>query len=152
MILKLTKYTNTPGTFEAEWLDDDKTVRVIAYSGDQIDLFRADVAQYGGDISLYEDLIAQIEADFVPEPPQPAPIPNIVTMRQARLALLQSNLLSSVDAAIASLPSPQKEAAQIEWEYSQEVHRDKELVGMLAPALGLTKLQLDDLFTLASTL
>lgn len=153
MILKqVIKYDNAVA-IEATWIDEnDVTVRSTAYSGDQMDLFRADVAQYGGDISLYEDLIAQIEADFVPEPPQPAPIPNIVTMRQARLALLQSNLLSSVDAAIASLPSPQKEAAQIEWEYSQEVHRDKELVGMLAPALGLTEAQLDDLFTLAASL
>lgn len=44
-------------------------IKSTAYSGDQMDLFRADVAQYGGDISLYEDLIAQVEADFVPEPP-----------------------------------------------------------------------------------
>lgn len=90
--------------------------------------------------------------EILPADVIPAPIPTIVSMRQARLALLQSGLLSSVDAAIATLPSPQKEAAQIEWEYSQEVHRDKALVGMLAPALGLNESQLDDLFTLAATL
>lgn len=79
-------------------------------------------------------------------------IPSVVTMRQARLALLQQNLLQQVQFSIDSLPSPQKEAAQIEWDYSSEVHRDKPFVQLLGAALGLTKEQLDNLFTLASTL
>lgn len=79
-------------------------------------------------------------------------VPEVVTMRQARLALLQSGLLVNVEAAINSLPSPQKEAAQIEWEYSQEVRRDKDLVALLAPALGLDDKQLGDLFVLAEKL
>jgi hypothetical protein len=77
---------------------------------------------------------------------------NVVTMRQARLALLQQGLLSQVQSAIDALPSPQKEAAQIEWDYSSEVHRDKAFVQTLAAALGLSEQQLDDLFLLASTL
>lgn len=76
----------------------------------------------------------------------------VVTMRQARLALLQQGLLPQVQVSIDSLPSPQKEAAQIEWDYSSEVHRDKPFVLTLGAALGLTEVQLDDLFTLASTL
>lgn len=79
-------------------------------------------------------------------------IPTVVTMRQARLALLQQGLLYQVQTAIDSLPSPQKEAAQIEWDYSSEVHRDKPFVQLLGAALGLTEEQLDNLFTLASTL
>ena len=48
----------------------------------------------------------------------PAPrVPAAVTMRQARLALLGANLLSSVDTAIDALPEPTKSAARIEWEY-----------------------------------
>lgn len=77
---------------------------------------------------------------------------NVVTMRQARLALLQQGLLSQVQSAIDALPSPQKEAAQIEWDYSSEVHRNKPFVQTLGNALGLTEEQLDDLFLLASTL
>lgn len=79
-------------------------------------------------------------------------IPSVVTMRQARLALLQQGLLSQVQTAIDSLPSPQKEAAQIEWDYSSEVHRDKPFVQLLGAALGLSDEQLDDLFILAAGL
>lgn len=73
-----------------------------------------------------------------------------VTMRQARLALLAAGKLGQIDAAIDSLPSPQKEAARIEWEYSQEVHRQKPLVLDLAPLLGLDDAALDALFVAAS--
>jgi hypothetical protein len=79
-------------------------------------------------------------------------VPFSVTMRQARLALLGAGLLDTVTSTINSLPSTQKEAALIEWEYSQEVHRNKALVAMLAPALGLTDAQIDALFITASKL
>ena len=81
-----------------------------------------------------------------------ASTPQVVTMRQARLALLGVGKLDNVAAAIASLPSPQKEAAQIEWEYSTEVKRESALVTQLAPALGLDAAALDALFTQAATL
>jgi hypothetical protein len=86
-------------------------------------------------------------------PPAPPPVvPSIVSMRQARLALLQAGKLDDVDAAIAALPSPAKEAAQIEWEYAIEVKRDSQLVTQLAPALNLDSAALDALFTQAATL
>ena len=89
---------------------------------------------------------------LTPPPQEPAPVPAAVTMRQARLALLGAGLLSSIDAAIDALPSPQKEAARIEWEYSQEVQRHNGFVSALAPALGLTAEQTDALFVQAATL
>lgn len=79
-------------------------------------------------------------------------IPQCVTMRQARLALLQVNKLSLIQPIIDSLPSPDKEEAQITWEYSQEVQRNNGLVSQLAPALGMTEQDVDDLFTIASGL
>ena len=82
----------------------------------------------------------------------PEPVPQIVTMRQARLALLGAGLLSQVDAAIDALPEPQKSAARIEWDYSSEVHRSRAFVQQLGAALGLTNQQLDALFTQAAKL
>jgi len=88
-----------------------------------------------------------------PVPPTPAPIvPTAVTMRQARLALLWAGLLATVDTTIDSLPSPQKEAARIEWEYSQEVQRHNGFVSVLALMLGMTEEQTDALFIAAAKL
>lgn len=83
-----------------------------------------------------------------PPPPQPPAIPSVVSMRQARLALLQQNLLATVDAAIAA----GNEADKITWEYATEVNRSDALVANLAAGLGLTETDLDNLFTLAATL
>lgn len=91
-------------------------------------------------------LAAKLEKD------QRARVPAIVTMRQARLALLAAGLLAGVNAAIESLPSPQKEAARIEWEYSQTVERYRPFVLTIGAALNLTSAQLDDLFVQAATL
>ena len=75
-----------------------------------------------------------------------------VTMRQARLALLQVGHLANVQPAIDALPEPHRSAAAIEWEYSQTVERNRPFVLTLGEALGLTDEDLDALFTLASTL
>jgi hypothetical protein len=76
-----------------------------------------------------------------------------VTMRQARLALLGAVLLDDVDAALNAIPNEaQRKAALIEWEFSNTVQRDMALVQQLAPALGLSEQQLDNLFAQAAQL
>lgn len=85
-------------------------------------------------------------------PGTPSNIPASVTMRQARLALLAAGKLALVEAAIASLSEPDKTAAQIEWEYSNEVQRSNGLVASLGPALGMTEAELDALFVQAASL
>lgn len=82
-----------------------------------------------------------------------ARVPTVVTMRQARLALLQVGLLNQVETAIAAVEDPvQRQAVQIEWEYAIEVDMTHPWVQHLATALSLTEAQLDDLFNLAATL
>ena len=75
--------------------------------------------------------------------------PKVVTMRQARLALLQSGILQTVQDAIANSTD---EAMKIEWEYATEVKRDWGSLVALTTALGMTSQELDNLFQLASTL
>ena len=82
----------------------------------------------------------------------PTPIPQVVTMRQARLALLQQGLLANIQPAIDALDEPHRSAANIEWEYSQTVERTRPFVLTLGEALGLTDDDLDALFELAATL
>lgn len=106
----------------------------------------------GVEVEMSVEEQAALQAEWTAAQNAPVPVPQSVTMRQARLALLQAGLLSNVDAAIATLPSPQKEAATIEWEYSQTVERHRPFVLTLGAALGLTSEQLDDLFIQAATL
>lgn len=87
------------------------------------------------------------EANATKPEPEPAK-PSVVSMRQARLALLQVGLLSQVDAAVAA----GGEADKITWEYATEVNRADALVINLSGALGLTNEQLDNLFILAASL
>lgn len=79
------------------------------------------------------------------------PVPQEVTMRQARLALLEANLLNAVDAAVNGMSEPARSAAIIEWEYSSTVKRDSHLITELMPVLNLTEEQVDDLFRAAAT-
>ena len=75
-------------------------------------------------------------------------IPSIVSMRQARLALLQAGLLSTVNAAIAA----GGDADKIEWEYAADVDRNSPLVQNMKAGLNLSDADLDNLFTLAASL
>lgn len=89
---------------------------------------------------------------FSPAPPIPEPVPQSVTMRQARRYLLNIGRLQDVDAAIDNLPEPQRTAAKIDWEYSQVVERQSEFVLMLAPVLGWDAAGLDTMFIEADKL
>ena len=84
--------------------------------------------------------------------PPPSDVPQAVTMRQARLALLAANMLTTVNTAIAAMPGAEGEAARIEWEYAQEVERNSPFVAQLSALLELSDSELDDLFELAATL
>lgn len=103
-----------------------------------------------GPAELVEMSAAEIDAHI--NPPVVTAVPSIVTMRQARLALLADGKLAAVETAINALPEPQRSAARIEWDYSSEVHRDRAFVQMLGAALGLDSDALDALFTQAASL
>ncbi len=79
-------------------------------------------------------------------------IPNVLTARQARLALQHIDKLADVETSILSLPEAQRNVAEIEWEYSTEVKRHHQFIDMLAPALGLTDEDVDNLFILGASL
>ena len=86
------------------------------------------------------------------EPPAPA-VPQAVTRRQARQALLLAGLLDNVPAAIETIPDPiARRMAQIEWEDSLEFVRSRPLVVQIGAALSLDGAALDQLFITASSL
>lgn len=105
-----------------------------------------DPEQHGRDI--YNSIKSGNHGNIAAYNPPPPIIPKVVTMRQARLALLQSGLLDTVETAI----NQSGQAAMIEWEYAQELKRNHPLTVSMASELGLTEQQLDDLFVAAAAL
>ncbi len=80
------------------------------------------------------------------------PPPEVVSMRQARLALLNAGMLDAVNTAIAEMPGTDGEAARIEWEFAQSVRRDNPLLIVIVTQMGMTDKALDALFIAASRL
>lgn len=70
-----------------------------------------------------------------------------ITPRQARLKLLEVGLLDELETIITT-----NRAWQIEWEYATEVKRDSPLIDAVAVSVGLTELQIDEMFIEASKL
>lgn len=73
-------------------------------------------------------------------------IPQSVTIRQAKLALSTSNLLTTVNTFIAT----QSEEVQIYWENSILIERNHPIVLLVQVDLNLTDTELDNLFILAN--
>lgn len=78
----------------------------------------------------------------------PPPVPPSITPRQCRIALMQQNLLSTVEQMI----SQQDEVTRITWEYALEFRRDDPLLNQLAVNLNLTEQQIDQFFIAATQL
>ena len=76
------------------------------------------------------------------------PVPQQVTMRQARLALLSAGLLDDVELVIAAAGR----AAQLEWEYAAVVDRSGPIVAIVQQQKALSDAQIDDLFREAAKL
>ena len=85
-------------------------------------------------------------ADYI-EPEPIIIIPHVITMRQARLQLLEVGLLDDVEALVAI-----DRKSQIEWEYASEVYRQSTLIELAKGALNLTDTQIDNMFVEASKL
>lgn len=108
-----------------------------------------------GELELPDDTLAEVWetklATYLAAPT--ALVPELVTARQLRLAILMSGMsLQTVADAIATLESPHREIAEVEWEYATTVERNNPLVDMVAAANGLSSEQIDSFFGLAATL
>ena len=101
-----------------------------------------------------DEYVARIGETYIPEvgfifvsKAVPTIIPKTITPRQARLALLGAGLLDDIEVLLTT-----DKAMQIWWEYSLEVDRDNAHIVTAGTALGLTELQLDEMFIAASKL
>lgn len=127
-------------------------LKFVSYHPTQLSLLEADALLMGTSLDDHAQMLADWIAAYVPPPPEPVAVPQIVTMRQARRVLLAAGRLTDVNNAINALPSPAKEEAQIDWEYGQEVQRHNGFVSLLAPVLGMTEADMDALFIAGAAL
>jgi len=84
----------------------------------------------------------------VPPPIDPNTVPQVVTRRQALLALLAAGKLDQIDLLIQNAPR----AVQIAWEAAGTFERNNPLIETMAPQLGLTEADVDGLFIEAAQL
>jgi hypothetical protein len=91
-----------------------------------------------------EDEIAEL--NFIKS--MPISVPQIITMKQARLALLAAGKLDAANTAFASASTQ----AQVMWDYSSTVERNNPLVISMGTTLGLSSSDIDNLFIQAATL
>jgi hypothetical protein len=126
----------------------DVQLKCHSYHPTQMDMLRADALELGTSLAEYNDQINGIEAHYVAPDPEPTPVPQVITIRQAKLVLLAAGLLDDVDAAVAQADR----ATQIEWEYATEVNRDWPTLIYLATSMGLSDTVLDGLFIEGSKL
>jgi len=77
-----------------------------------------------------------------------ARVPQEITVKQARLALLSAGLLDDVEAAVQKAGRE----ARIEWDFASVYQRDNPVLLGMQAALGMTNEQLDELFALGATL
>lgn len=77
-----------------------------------------------------------------------------LTARQFRLGLVEAGISpSTVSVTIAAMPAgPDRDKAQIEWEYATTFNRMHPLIATVGAALGLTDVQIDAMWTAAISL
>lgn len=73
-------------------------------------------------------------------------IPEVVSARQMKLALLGAGLLDGIEAFVVT----QDRAVQISWEYATEFRRDDPMLVNMAEAFSMTYEQVDDVFRAAA--
>ena len=147
MTLKqLIRYTNAPA-LEATWVDEnDVVIKCQAYSHhpEQMAMLRADL---GADSAQYEDMIAEVEATYVPPEPQPILVPQQITRAQGKAALIMQGHWQAVLDYVASIQDPtQRALADVALHDTLTWERSSPFLNAAAAGVGMTDEQLDALF------
>lgn len=147
MILKqVIRYENAPA-LEATWVDEnDAVIKCHAYSHhpEQMAMLRADL---GADAAQYEEMIAEVEATYVPPAREPVYVPQQITRAQGKAALIMQGLWGAVLEQVAAIQDPiQRALAEVALNDTLTWERSSPFLNAAAAGLGMTDEQLDALF------
>lgn len=107
------------------------------------------------------DSIAELDAwkaahpDLMPQPSAPPePVPESVTLRQFLMQADRTGLLATLEALKVNEAVPAQTRRDLHFflEYSNLIDRYHPLISQLAPIVGVTEAQVDDLFRAAAQL
>ena len=127
-------YTDT-NSVEATWVDSEGVViKCHSYADVQMQMFRDDVFEFGGDVAEYEELIALVESNIKPATPEPLPILSCSPW-QIRKKLNKEGMREAVEAYVASEQATQDEKDA--WEFATEFREDNSLLVNAASMLGI---------------
>jgi len=123
---------------EATWVDSEGVViKCHSYADVQMQMFRDDVFEFGGDVAEYEELIALVESNIKPATPEPLPILSCSPW-QIRKKLNKEGLRDAVEAYVASDQATQDEKDA--WEFATEFREDNPLLINAASMLEIVDL------------
>ena len=123
---------------EATWVDSEGVViKCHSYADVQMQMFRDDVFEFGGDVAEYEELIALVESNIKPATPEPLPILSCSPW-QIRKKLNKEGLRDAVESYVKSEQATQDEKDA--WEFATEFREDNPLLMNAAAMLGITDL------------
>ena len=123
---------------EATWVDSEGVViKCHSYADVQMQMFRDDVFEFGGDVAEYEELIALVESSIKPATPEPLPILSC-TPWQIRKKLNKEGMRDAVELYVKSPSATQDEKDA--WEFATEFREDNPLLVNAALLLGITDL------------
>lgn len=96
---------------------------------------------------------AWVNGAAVEPPPPPPVVPDKVTKRQARQAMVKAGIAwAAVQAKIDAMAEPQRSLTQSWWDDSNDYERHNATLVAMATQLGLDSAALDALFILAASL
>lgn len=101
----------------------------------------AEISVFGGQVGQQWNGIAFVSGNI--------PVPQSVSVFQAKLALSNAGIYSSVDSYISSNGT---ESEKIAWQYQQTYNRQDQMLIAVMTAIGQTSAQIDALFVAAATL
>lgn len=134
---EIKRYPDT-NSVEATWVNSEGVViKCHSYADVQMQMFRDDVFEFGGDVAEYEELIALVESNIKPATPEPLPILSCSPW-QIRKKLNKEGLREAVESYVASEQATQDEKDA--WEFATEFREDNPLLVHAASMLGITGL------------
>ena len=149
--MKLKQVIHYPDTnsVEATWVDENGIViKCHSYADVQMQMFREDVAEFGGNIADYEDLIAPVESNIKPVEPEPIPVPQEISKAQG-IAVMSQVPVGESNLWLAVKTYFDTEADEISRDLFKAVtvfNRQSPMLNSLKGLFGLDDAALDQLF------